>query len=118
MLAKCTNPSCSATFIRLAEGRLFRLETGPTLRSSKTNATEYCWLCEHCSVEMTLRLAQDGRVVATGLREALGDGPRVAFVSADREKGLLLRGISFLRSSDVHVHSARDQPGNGHRHVQ
>jgi hypothetical protein len=100
MLAKCTNPSCSASFIHLAEGKLFQLETEPTLRSSKTEATEYFWLCEHCSMEMTLRLAQDGRVIATGLRESLGDGPRVAFVSANREKGLLLRGICFLRSSD------------------
>jgi hypothetical protein len=100
MLAKCTNPSCSASFIHLAEGRLFRLETEPPLSSSQTKATEYFWLCEHCSAEMTLRLAQDGRVMATGLREALGDGPRVAFVSVNREKRLLFRGISFLRSSD------------------
>jgi hypothetical protein len=107
MLAKCTNPSCSASFIHLAEGRLFRLETEATLRSSKTNATEYFWLCERCSEDMTLRLAQDGRVMATGLREAMGDGSRVAFVSANREKGLLLRGISFLRSSDSReVHEA------------
>jgi hypothetical protein len=49
---------------------------------------------------MTLRLAQDGRVVATGLREALGDRDRVELVSANREKGLLLRGVSFHRSSD------------------
>jgi hypothetical protein len=100
MLTKCANPSCSAAFIHPAEGKLFGLETEPALRSSKTEATEYFWLCERCSVEMTLRLAQDGRVMATGLREALGDGPRVVFVSANREKGLLLRGISFLRSSD------------------
>ena len=31
MLAKCTNPSCSALFSHLAEGRLFLLETEPPL---------------------------------------------------------------------------------------
>jgi hypothetical protein len=107
MLAKCTNPSCSAAFVHLAEGRLFQLEAEPTLSSSQTQATEYFWLCERCSADMTLRLAQDGRVVATGLQEAIGDGPRVAFLSANREKGLLLRGISFLRSSD-----SREAPGS------
>jgi hypothetical protein len=100
MLAKCTDSSCSALFSHLAEGRLFRLETEPPLGICTTKTTEYFWLCEHCSVGMTLRLAQDGTVTATGLREAIGDGPRVEFASINREKGLLLRGVSFLSSSD------------------
>jgi len=45
MLVKCTNPSCSASFRYLRDGRLFRLEREPTLRSSKTNRVEYFWLC-------------------------------------------------------------------------
>jgi len=99
MLAKCTNPSCSASFRHLDEGRLFLLETEPTLGSSKTEATEYFWLCKNCSAGMTLRLAQDGRVMATGLQEALRNGPQVAFASVNRENGLLLRSVSFLGSS-------------------
>ena len=99
MLAKCTNPSCSAAFQHLAEGRLFLLETDPTFRSSKGTAAEYFWLCERCSAGMTLRLAQDGRVMSTELREALRNGPQVAFASVNREKGLLLRSVSFLRGS-------------------
>ena len=39
MLAKCTNSLCSAAFRRLDEGRLFLLETEPTLGSFKTKAT-------------------------------------------------------------------------------
>jgi hypothetical protein len=98
MLAKCTNPSCSASFRHLAEGRLFRLEADPELGSSRTKATEYFWLCERCSAGMTLRLAQDGRVMAIGLREALHNGPQGAFVSVNREHGLFLRSVSFSRS--------------------
>jgi hypothetical protein len=98
MLAKCTNPSCSASFRHLAEGRLFRLDTDLTLGSS-TDAAEYFWLCNVCSAGMTLRLAQDGRVMATGLGEALPNGPPVAFVSVNREHGRLLRRVSFLAAA-------------------
>lgn len=104
MLAKCTNPSCSASFRHLAEGRLFQLETDPTLESSKTKATEYFWLCDHCSAGMTLRVTEDGKVMATGLREALRNGPQVAFVSVNHENGLLLRSVSFLRSASREAH--------------
>lgn len=107
MLAKCTTPSCSASFSHLAEGRLFRLEAGLPIGSHTTKATEYFWLCEHCSAGMTLRLAQDGRVTATGLREALGDGPRVEFASINREKGLVLRSVHFLGRND-----SREAPEN------
>ena len=100
MLAKCTNFSCSISFKRLAEGRLFRLETRTPVGSATTKAAEYFWLCQHCSATLTLRLAQDGSVTATELRKAFGDGPRVEFASINREKGLLLRCVNFLGSSD------------------
>lgn len=99
MLAKCTNPACSASFHHLAEGRLFRLETDPTLGLSQARQPEYFWLCEHCSKGMTLRLEQDGKVMATGLREVLRNGPQIAFASVNRANGVLLRSVSFLRRS-------------------
>jgi hypothetical protein len=99
MLAKCTNPPCSASFRYLEEGRLFLLETETNPGSSKPKAIEYFWLCKDCSAGITLRLAQDGRVVVAGLREVLGNGTQVAFASVNRENGLLLRSISFLRRS-------------------
>jgi hypothetical protein len=34
MLTKCANPSCLASFLHLADGRLFRLETDPPFPSS------------------------------------------------------------------------------------
>jgi hypothetical protein len=98
MLAKCTNPSCSASFRRLEEGKLFRLEADLTLRSPRARATEFLWLCKDCSAGMTLRLAQDGRVMAIGLREALRSDPQIAFASINRENGLLLRSVSFVGS--------------------
>jgi hypothetical protein len=98
MLAKCANPSCSALFRHFDEGRLFRLETEPTLRSSQAKAAEYFWLCAKCSAEMTLRLAQDGRVSATRLREAPRSAPRAGYVSVNHENGLVLRRVSFLRN--------------------
>jgi hypothetical protein len=95
MLAKCTNPSCSASFLRVDKGRLFRLETEPILGSATPKKTEYFWLCAYCSAGMTLRLAQDGSIVVTGRREMLGDGSQVAFVSINRENRRLLRSVSF-----------------------
>jgi len=99
MLAKCTNPSCSALFLRLAEGQLFRLETGQTVGSSDAKATEYFWLCERCSPGMTLCLTQDGRVMPTDLREALWNGPEVTFMSVNHDNGRFLHGVTFLPKS-------------------
>jgi hypothetical protein len=99
MLAKCTNPSCSASFLHLDGGRLFRLESDRSLGSSKAMAAEYFWLCKGCSSAMTLRLAQDGTVVATGLQEAPYNAPQLAVISLNRGNGLCLRSVTFLRSS-------------------
>jgi hypothetical protein len=99
MLAKCTNPSCSASFRHLADGRLFRLESDSPVGSSNAKMTEYFWLCGCCSAGLTLNLAQDGRVLPTGLRTGLLNGPEVGLISANRENGLFLRRVSFLSRS-------------------
>jgi hypothetical protein len=41
MLAKCTNPSCSAEFRYLHEGTLFRLDLDSAVRPPEGKATEY-----------------------------------------------------------------------------
>jgi hypothetical protein len=95
MLAKCSNPLCSAKFLHLKEGRLFRLESDPALHSSESDRLEYFWLCPHCSPMMALRLSEDGTVVTVLLPERIRGVPGdVAFTSQHRGKGLLLRSVS------------------------
>jgi len=99
MLSKCANGSCSASFRHLAEGRLFRLETDVPVGSSNARETEHFWLCDHCSAGMTLRLTQDGRIMATQLAAALCNGPYVALNCVDRKNRAILRSVSFLPRS-------------------
>jgi len=111
MLTKCANPSCSTSFLHLRDGRLFLLEIDQTLRSSESKVAEYFWLCKGCSAGMTLCLTQDGRVMATGLRKALGNGPQPAFNSVNRETGLLLRRVSLLCNNhrESHENAAQER---------
>jgi len=96
VVAKCSNSSCSASFRTLKEGRLFRLESDPAIRSSESNRTEYFWLCARCSSAMTLRLSENGTVVTVLLPEPIRRVPDdVALTAVDRKEGLLLRSVSF-----------------------
>ncbi len=95
MLAKCSNPSCSAPFRYLQGGRLFRLEGDGAVRSGESSRVEYFWLCGSCSSRMTLHLGEDEAVVAAPLRKpnrAVADGKTL--ISVQRKGGLLLRSIS------------------------
>src|SRR5208337_595190 len=107
MVAKCSNPSCSALFRRLAEGRLFRLEPDRALPgSSKSNRLEYFWLCDSCSAAMTLHVSGEGKVIPVALPAPVYGGPhRSGFISSKRQKGLLLSGVSF--STERHRTGAR-----------
>jgi hypothetical protein len=95
MLANCANPLCSAPFLRLAEGTLFRLGTDPAIGASKGPGVEYFWLCHRCSSVMTLRLKEDRTVGAVLFLEAIhGVSARATLALAHRQKGLTLRGVS------------------------
>jgi hypothetical protein len=102
MVAKCANPSCSASFRYLGEGRLFRLEADPAFSSpGKLNfgdfsKAEYFWLCSRCSASMTLRLRQDGKVVDERLPESARDA-RGDLAIISRHGGMLLRSVSTTR---------------------
>ena len=57
MLSKCSNPSCSASFLYLHSGKLFRLprrkpraENGP-----RRDTVEFFWLCQECATRYTLK---------------------------------------------------------------
>jgi hypothetical protein len=54
MIAKCSNPSCAASFLYLKEGRLFRLENDPTLKSCNVTTREYFWLFRSNAVRLWL----------------------------------------------------------------
>ncbi len=73
MLSKCTNPECSATFLYLHRGKLFRLEPfGRTdrrrLLEDATGAKpirriEFYWLCDDCAEKMTITFDQKEGIV-------------------------------------------------------
>jgi hypothetical protein len=65
MISKCANPACSARFLYLHQGKLFRFEreaqNGDELLLGfdpavlkHSNAADFFWLCEKCSASMTL----------------------------------------------------------------
>lgn len=102
MLDKCSNPSCSAPFLYLQEGKLFRLEIDPAI-NHRAGPDEYFWLCDDCSSKMTLCLGEgEAEVVAVPLPEAthrVADG--IAPVSADRKRGLFLQSVRFRLPEEV-----------------
>jgi hypothetical protein len=51
VVQKCANPSCSVTFRRLGDGRLFVLEAAAEGHLRQPN---YFWLCDSCSRVMTV----------------------------------------------------------------
>ena len=99
MLAKCANPSCSAPFRYLRDGRLFRLEADPRFRSSKPHKLEFFWLCDRCSPRMSLRISDGGKVLPVTLSGSVPgdiDGKGIALV--DRRDGLLLSRLGFSKT--------------------
>jgi hypothetical protein len=65
MLSKCANPGCSASFLYLHQGKLFRLETNGNGDNTRVDVAdphgknpsrrlEYFWLCDECASVMTV----------------------------------------------------------------
>lgn len=96
MLGKCSNPSCSAPFRYLQNGRLFRLEGDPICRLSKPGRVEYFWLCDRCSSTMTLRISNEGKVLPIVLASPVrADADQNGINLVDRREGLLLSKLNF-----------------------
>ena len=73
MLAKCANPTCSAPFRYLHEGKLFRLDPGagpPSPAGRQPRQLQYFWLCERCAHTLTLEM-RAGKISARPLRPRL-----------------------------------------------
>jgi hypothetical protein len=67
MVSKCANPECSAVFLYLRLGKLFRVEVQPadvhhsgfgseSGTKKPVRRVEYFWLCDTCAPKMTLVL--------------------------------------------------------------
>ena len=72
MISKCANPDCSAPFLYLHAGKLFRIEVeSPAQFQSATGASkpvrrvEYFWLCDICAKALTLKYIPGSGVTAT-----------------------------------------------------
>ena len=58
MISKCANPTCSARFLYMHEGQLYRFEredamNDPTVRKHSTGV-EFFWLCPRCAASLKL----------------------------------------------------------------
>jgi len=74
MISKCANPACSARFLYMHEGKLFRFEReakedtefllgfDTTLRKH-SRGVEFYWLCTTCAANMTLVRRKGGGVI-------------------------------------------------------
>jgi hypothetical protein len=80
LLSKCANPSCSASFRYLHEGKLFRIDVqvqpdlalakgeGDSYRRTLPSRLEFFWLCDSCSNRMTVVYTSDRGVAVVPLR--------------------------------------------------
>jgi hypothetical protein len=83
MLGKCANPVCLASFRRLGSGKLFVFELMINARSANITSDAtitrpargpvFFWLCETCSLTLTLLLDAEGQLTL----QRIPDGARV-----------------------------------------
>jgi len=83
MVSKCANPDCSAPFLYLHQGKLFRVETqgvdandsvfgaGPE-KKKPSRHIEFYWLCNECAAAMTLTYKKGTGVTTKPLARARG----------------------------------------------
>jgi len=74
MLSKCANPTCSATFRYLSEGKLYLVDSkAATVRhgaraelkyAGASCIYEYFWLCSACCRDMTIRIDHNFEISA------------------------------------------------------
>ncbi len=79
MLSKCANPGCTATFLYLHQGKLFRLDTSIEVVADTSAAetkkpsrrVEFFWLCHSCAAELTLGYKRGTGITVVPLPKAL-----------------------------------------------
>lgn len=81
MLSKCANPACSAHFLYLNKGRVFRImrnagsasasQLGMDPTFQERRQVEFYWLCEKCAATMTVRYRRETGIIVQPLWAAL-----------------------------------------------
>jgi hypothetical protein len=81
MISKCANPACSAHFLYLHQGRVFRImrdadprreaQMGLDLANNGHARVEFFWLCENCSRTLTIRYRKESGIIVQPLFAAL-----------------------------------------------
>ena len=73
MLSKCANSACFNSFRYFHQGKLFRMAMsaenhpeGGSAAKKSAGHTEFFWLCEECSSEMTVIFKPGGGVTTQG----------------------------------------------------
>ena len=75
MLSKCVNNACSARFLYLHAGKLFKLEISQLRHATPHSAhghAEHFWLCDRCAQVLTVVVANG--IVTTRPRHLLAAG--------------------------------------------
>jgi hypothetical protein len=80
MVAKCANPGCSAPFLYMRQGKLFRVETPATHDNTAAadeptfgrpaRHLEFFWLCDDCAPLMTITVRPGQGVVVHPIEQA------------------------------------------------
>lgn len=73
MVSSCANPSCSAPFRHLKEGRLFVIdprERAHMVVDWPSSQLEFFWLCERCTPRFTLAVGPGNRVSCVSRAES------------------------------------------------
>lgn len=85
MLSKCANPECSARFLYLHDGKVFRVEPqalhkapagtpaahNVVIAAKPGQRPEYFWLCSNCADRLTLGANANGVVLVPAFRSAM-----------------------------------------------
>ncbi len=82
MLSKCANPTCSATFRYLREGKILLVESVPAnpgnLAADCAPRREHFWLCDSCSKTLTIISDPSGTSVVSLKDQSKASGQRKA----------------------------------------
>ena len=92
VLRKCANPACSNRFRHLNRGKLFQLETQffpisvsryltPKRKIKLPRRVEHYWLCDPCSLLLTLAFDKGRGMITVPRPAAIGNGEAASYLT-------------------------------------